>query len=127
VYLWEEVSARDSVLNVIQHFIQIVPDKNEQGRKTGTARLFFPRYHQLDSVRRLVTHAREHGTGQRYLIQHSAGSGKSNSIAWLAYQLSVLHDAQDHRVFDSILVITDRRVLDRLLPDTLDGVQRTLG
>ena len=99
-------------------------------RKDGRpahSHVIFPRYHQLDSVRRLVTHAREHGPGQRYLIQHSAGSGKSNSIAWLAHQLSVLHDAHDQRVFDSIIVITDRRVLDRQLQRTVRQFQQTLG
>src|SRR6266446_5126661 len=126
-YLWERVWARDSILNLIQHFIHVVEDEDEKGRTTGTHHVIFPRYHQLDSVRRLVTHAREHGTGQRYLIQHSAGSGKSNSIAWLAHQLSVLHDAHDQRVFDSIIVITDRRVLDRQLQRTVRQFQQTLG
>jgi type I restriction enzyme R subunit len=126
-YLWEEVWARDSVLNLIQHFIHVVDDEDDKGRKTGTHHLIFPRYHQLDSVRRLVTHARAHGPGQRYLIQHSAGSGKSNSIAWLAHQLSVLHNADDQRVFDSIIVITDRRVLDRQLQRTVRQFQQTLG
>ena len=126
-YLWEEVWARDSVLNLIQHFMHVVDDEDDKGRKTGTHHLIFPRYHQLDSVRRLVTHARAHGPGQRYLIQHSAGSGKSNSIAWLAHQLSVLHNANDQRVFDSIIVITDRRVLDRQLQRTVRQFQQTLG
>src|SRR6266536_2987355 len=126
-YLWEEVWARDSVLNLIQHFIHVVEDEDEKGRKSGTRHVIFPRYHQLDSVRRLVTHAREHGPGQRYLIQHSAGSGKSNSISWLAHQLSVLHDAQDKRVFDSIIVITDRRILDKQLQQTVLQFEQTLG
>jgi type I restriction enzyme R subunit len=78
-------------------------------------------------VRRLVAHARERGTGHRYLIQHSAGSGKSNSIAWLSHQLSVLHDADDQRVFDSIIVITDRRVLDRQLQRTVRQFEQILG
>ncbi len=78
-------------------------------------------------MRRLIRHAREKGTGQRYLIQHSAGSGKSNSIAWLAHQLSVLHNAKDERVFDSIVVITDRRVLDRQLQNTVRSFEQTLG
>jgi type I restriction enzyme R subunit len=82
-YLWEDIWARDSVLNLIQQFIHVVEDENGNGGKNGSRRLIFPRYHQLDSVRRLVAHARENGTGHRYLIQHSAGSGKSNSRAWL--------------------------------------------
>ncbi len=126
-YLWQEVWARDSVLNLVQHFIHEVEEEDEQGRKTGRRRLIFPRYHQLDAVRRLVAHAREHGPGQNYLIQHSAGSGKSNSIAWLAHQLSILHDASDRRIFDSIIVITDRRVLDRQLQRTVRQFEQTRG
>ena len=114
-YLWEETWARDSVLDLIRQFIHEVEEEDDNGRKTGKRFLIFPRYHQLDAVRRLVADARANGAGQRYLIQHSAGSGKSNTIAWLAHQLSTLHDAADRRVFDSIVVITDRRVLDRQL------------
>jgi type I restriction enzyme, R subunit len=126
-YLWERIWARDSVLDLVQRFIQVVEDENELGQRTGQHRLIFPRYHQLDAVRRLVADAQRTGAGQRYLIQHSAGSGKSNSIAWLAHQLSVLHDAQDRRVFDSIIVITDRRVLDRQLQSTVRQFEQTLG
>ena len=89
--------------------------------------LIFPRYHQLDCVRRLLDDARAKGAGQRYLIQHSAGSGKSNSIAWLAHQLTSLHDAHDQAMFDSIIVITDRRVLDRQLQRTVRQFEQTLG
>ena len=103
-YLWEEVWARDSVLNLIQHFIHAVEEEDDRGRGTGKRTLIFPRYHQLDTVRRLIQYARSRPSGQRYLIQHSAGSGKSMSIAWLAHQLSSLHDADDRRVFDSIIV-----------------------
>jgi type I restriction enzyme R subunit len=126
-YLWEEIWARDSVLNLIQYFIQVVEEEDEDGRKTGEFRLIFPRFHQLESVRRLITEARTRGAGQRYLIQHSAGSGKSNSIAWLAHQLSVLHDPQDRRVFDSIVVVTDRLVLDRQLQATVRQFEQVLG
>jgi type I restriction enzyme, R subunit len=126
-YLWEEVWSPDSVLNLIQHFIHTIEMEDDKGHKTGEKRLLFPRYHQLDCVRRLIADAREHGAGPRYLIQHSAGSGKSNSIAWLAHQLSVLHDAEDRRVFDSIIVITDRRVLDRQLQSTVRQFEQTLG
>jgi len=126
-YLWERIWARDSTVNLIQYFIQEIEEEDEKGRKTGERHLIFPRYHQLDAVRRLVTDARNHGPGQRYLIQHSAGSGKSNSIAWLAHQLSVLHDAKDRRVFDSIVVITDRRVLDRQLQRTVRQFEQTAG
>jgi type I restriction enzyme R subunit len=126
-YLWEQVWARDSVLNLIQHFIQDVEVEDEKGRRTGQRMMLFPRYHQLDSVRRLVADAKGRGTGSKYLIQHSAGSGKSNSIAWLAHQLSTLHDASDRRVFDSVVVITDRRVLDRQLQRTVLQFEQVLG
>jgi len=126
-YLWERIWARDSVLNLVQQFIHVVEVEDEDGRKTGQRELIFPRFHQLDSVRRLVAHAREHGPGQRCLIQHSAGSGKSNSIAWLAHQLSVLHDDEDRRIFDSIIIITDRKVLDRQLQRTVKQFEKTLG
>ena len=89
--------------------------------------LIFPRYHQLDTVRRLVADSLERGVGGSYLVQHSAGSGKSNTIAWLGHQLSVLHDLHDLRVFDSIIVITDRRVLDRQLQRTVRQFEQTLG
>ncbi|HEX9572108.1 MAG TPA: type I restriction endonuclease, partial [Burkholderiales bacterium] len=126
-YLWEEIWARDSVLDLIRQFIHEVEEEDERGRKTGQRFLIFPRYQQLDAVRKLVAHARTHGTGERYLIQHSAGSGKSFTIAWLAHQLSTLHDAQDLRVFDSIVVVTDRRVLDRQLQRTVRQFEQTLG
>ncbi|MCC6488065.1 MAG: type I restriction endonuclease subunit R, partial [Candidatus Hydrogenedentes bacterium] len=126
-YLWEAIWSKDSVLDLARQFIHEVEEEDEKGRKTGKKSIIFPRYHQLDSVRRMVAHAREHGAGQRYLIQHSAGSGKSNSIAWLAHQLSTLHDAKDARVFDSIVVVTDRRVLDRQLQQTIRQFEQTLG
>ncbi len=126
-YLWEQIWARDSVLDLIRQFIHEVEEESEKGRKTGRRFLIFPRYQQLDSVRRLVGHARSHETGQRYLIQHSAGSGKSFTIAWLAHQLSTLHDVEDRRVFDSIVVVTDRRVLDRQLQHTIRQFEQTLG
>ena len=126
-YLWEEVWARDSLLDLIRQFVHEVEVEDDRGRKTGDRFLIFPRYQQLDCVRRLVQHAREYGTGERYLIQHSAGSGKSFTIAWLAHQLSVLHDHQDRRVFDSVIVVTDRRVLDRQLQRTIRQFEQTLG
>jgi len=126
-YLWEETWARDSVLDLVRQFIHEVEEEDEKGRKTGKRFLIFPRYQQLDAVRKLVAHAREAGAGQRYLIQHSAGSGKSFTIAWLAHQLATLHDAADRRVFDSIVVITDRRVLDRQLQTTMRQFEQTLG
>jgi len=126
-YLWERLWTRDSVLNLVQQFVHEVEEEDDRGRKTGKKSLIFPRYHQLDSVRRLVAHARQHGAGEHYLIQHSAGSGKSNSIAWLAHQLSILHDGHDQRVFDSIVIVTDRRVLDRQLQRTVRQFEQTSG
>jgi type I restriction enzyme R subunit len=126
-YLWEETWARDSVLDLVRQFIHEVEEEDDKGRKTGKRFLIFPCYQQLDCVRKLVAHARAFGAGQRYLIQHSAGSGKSFTIGWLAHQLATLHDANDRRVFDSIVVITDRRVLDRQLQTTMRQFEQTLG
>ena len=126
-HLWEEAWARDSVLDLVRQFIHEVQEEDDQGRRNGKRFLIFPRYQQLDCVRRLVADARAQGTGQRYLIQHSAGSGKTFTIAWLAHQLSTLHDASDRRVFDSIVVITDRRVLDRQLQSAMRQFEQTLG
>lgn len=126
-YLWEQTWSRDSVLDLIQNFVHVVEEEDDKGKKIGKRSLLFPRYHQLDAVRRLVVDAREKGTGQNYLIQHSAGSGKSNSIAWLAHQLSSLHGDDEKRVFDSIIVITDRRILNRQLQRTVLSFEQTPG
>lgn len=123
-YLWEEVWARDSLLDILGRFMhlqveekRVLTDKGIQ--KVSKETLIFPRYHQLHTVRRLTQHSKEHGPGRNYLVQHSAGSGKSNSIAWLAHRLSSLHDGRDNKVFDSVVVITDRRVLDQQLQNTI--------
>lgn len=126
-YLWEHVWQRDSLLDILNHFVQQVDVEDRKGRKTGDKDLIFPRYHQLDVVRRLVDDARVQGAGHSYLLQHSAGSGKSNSIAWLSHRLASLHDAADRRVFDSIVVITDRRVLDRQLQRTVRSFEQVKG
>ena len=115
------------MLDLVRQFIHEVHEEDDRGKKNGRRFLIFPRYQQLDCVRRLVANARAQGTGQRYLIQHSAGSGKTYTIAWLAHQLSTLHDAGDRRVFDSIVVITDRRVLDRQLQAAVRQFEQTLG
>ena len=98
-YLWEQIWQKDSLLDLIQNFITLVEEEDDKGKKTGVKSLIFPRYHQFDVVRRLLADAKAEGTGKSYLIQHSAGSGKSNSIAWLAHGLSSLHDSQDRRWF----------------------------
>ena len=123
-YLWDEVLAADSLLDILQRFMHLEASERQIETPTGvrTVRkeaMIFPRYHQLDAVRRLVSHAAAHGAGRNYLIQHSAGSGKSNTIAWLAHRLATLHDADDAKVFHSVIVITDRRVLDQQLQETV--------
>jgi len=118
-YLWEQVWARDSVLNLIRHFIATIDQLDDDAKPTGDKVLIFPRYHQMRSVRRLVSDARENGAGERYLIQHSAGSGKSISIAVLAHQLAFLSNADDQSVFDTVIVVTDRRVLDKQIAQVI--------
>jgi len=121
-YLWEYVWAKDSWLDIIGRFLHIQTEEIEDKatkKKYKKESLIFPRYHQLDVVRKLSLDAKQSGAGKNYLIEHSAGSGKSNSIAWLTYRLSSLHNAEDRRVFDSVIVITDRRVLDQQLQDTI--------
>jgi type I restriction enzyme R subunit len=116
-YLWKRVLTRDSLTNILENYAQIVVEKDQKsGRKKKTQ--IWPRYHQLNVVRRLLADVGENGAGQRYLIQHSAGSGKSNSIAWLAHQLIGLQK-DDQQLFDSIIVVTDRRLLDKQIRDTI--------
>ena len=126
-YLWEDTWSRDSVLDLVRQFVHEVEEEDDRGHKTGKRFIIFPRYQQLDCVRRLISAARASGAGRRYLIQHSAGSGKSFTIGWLAHQLSTLHDPQERRVFDSIIVVTDRRVLDRQLQTVMRQFEQTLG
>ena len=120
-YLWEEVLQRDSLLDLLARFIhlQTAEKRDDRGRKAKVEAMIFPRYHQLDAVRMLVDAARRDGAGRNYLIEHSAGSGKSNTIGWLTHRLASLHDAADERVFDSVIVVTDRVVLDQQLQDTI--------
>lgn len=124
-YLWQEVLTKESLANIIQHFMRLDgSSKDPLGKRT----LFFPRYHQMEVVRRLVDHAAHHGVGHTYLIQHSAGSGKSNSITWAAYQLIEAYPASDEAargraldtpLFDSVIVVTDRRLLDKQIRDNI--------
>ena len=120
-YLWEEVLERDSLLDLLARFIhlQIDTKRDDRGRKVKTETMIFPRYHQLEAVRTLVDAARNEGVGNNYLVEHSAGSGKSNTIGWLTHRLASLHDADDERVFDTVVVVTDRVVLDQQLQDTI--------
>jgi type I restriction enzyme R subunit len=126
-YLWEGIWSRDSVLNLVQHFIHAIDELDDDGTPTGDTVLVFPRYHQLRAVRRLVQAARRDGPGERYLVQHSAGSGKSISIATLAHQLAFLHDAEGRSVFDTVIVVTDRRVLDKQIAQVILQFERTRG
>lgn len=120
-YLWEEVLQRDSLLDLLAHFIhlQVEEKLTDEGRKIKKESMIFPRYHQLQAVRQLVNAAVKDGVGNNYLVEHSAGSGKSNTIGWLAHRLASLHNSNNQRVFDSVIVITDRLVLDRQLQDTI--------
>lgn len=121
-YLWDKILQKDSLLDIIQRFVHL--KVSDDGKKET---LIFPRYHQLDAVRKIVSDVKKNGTGINYLIQHSAGSGKSNSIAWLAHHLSSLHDDSDKIIFNSIIVITDRIVLDRQLQDTIYQFEQVEG
>ena len=131
-YLWDEVLQADSLLEILQRFMhlevkekQVKTDKGVRTVRKET--MIFPRYHQLDAVRKLVAHAKARGAGRNYLIQHSAGSGKSNSIAWLAHRLASLHDEHDEKVFHSVIVVTDRRVLDQQLQATIYQFEHKTG
>ena len=127
-YLWENVLQKDSLLDIIQKFISFEVKTEKKENKTGTKkRLIFPRYHQLDVVRKLIADVRENGSGTNYLIQHSAGSGKSNSIAWTAYRLASLHNDENEPIFTSVVIVTDRRNLDAQLQETVMGFDHTLG
>lgn len=132
-YFWENVLQKDNLMDILQKFIsyektekkEVMPDGSTNIKKTE--KIIFPRYHQLDVVRELVRHVRENGPGHNYLIQHSAGSGKSNSIAWTAYRMASLHDSNNEAVYDSVIVVTDRRVLDQQLQATISSFDHTLG
>lgn len=121
-YLWEEVWERESWLNILHRYLIGKRDDKKQLKS-----VIFPRYHQLDATRKLVTDVLLNGAGQRYLIQHSAGSGKTNSIAWTAHFLADLHDAENRKMFDSVLVISDRNVLDAQLQEAIFDFERTTG
>lgn len=132
-YFWEEVLERESFLDILGHFVFIekkeekVDDGKGGSRMASKEAMIFPRYHQLDATRKLIAAARAEGPGQNYLIQHSAGSGKTNSISWLSHRLASLHDSDDHKVFDCVIVITDRQVLDRQLQDAIYQIEHAQG
>lgn len=131
-YLWEEVLQRDSMLDLIHRFISFVKEKEEVVKngvtKTVTKeKMIFPRYHQYDVVKKIMADVKANGVGNNYLIQHSAGSGKSNSIAWIAYRLASVHDADNKGLFDSVIVVTNRVVLDGQLQDTINSFEHQVG
>jgi len=127
-YLWEYIFTKDSWLEIIQRFIHLQTEEIVVDGKTyKKEKLIFPRFHQLDAVRKISADVFEVGAGKNYLVQHSAGSGKSNSIAWLAYRLSSLHNATNERIFDSVIVVTDRKVLDQQLQNTIYQFEHKTG
>ncbi len=132
-YFWEEILAKDTFLDIFGKYIFIEEkeekyfDRNKQPRTRKSKKIIFPRFHQLNAVAKLVAKAREEGVGQNYLVQHSAGSGKTKSISWLSHRLSSLHDEEDNKIFDCVLVITDRQVLDRQLQNAIYQIEHAQG
>ncbi|MGI2902226.1 type I restriction endonuclease subunit R [Tolypothrix sp. VBCCA 56010] len=125
-YLWKEILTKPSLSNIIENYAQLVEEKTDVKQKKR--KLIFPRYHQLDLVRKLLADAKNNGVGKRYLVQHSAGSGKSNSISWLSHQLVELTDTSDTKpVFDSIIVVTDRKILDKQIRDNIKQFAQVKG
>jgi type I restriction enzyme R subunit len=127
-YLWERVWAKDAWLDILHRFIHVErPDRGSVSARRAAEKVIFPRYHQWDAVKKLEADAVANGAGHSYLIQHSAGSGKSNTIAWAAHRLSTLHTAEDRKIFDKVVVITDRVILDRQLQDTIYQFEHARG
>ena len=129
-YMWEDILKKDTIIDIISKFMFIKADEKVDeltGKKKVTENMIFPRYHQLDVLRKLLSDVKENGTTQNYLIQHSAGSGKTNSIAWLSHRLSSLHDDENKVIFDNIIIITDRVVVDRQLQKAVMGIEHKAG
>ena len=127
-YLWERVWTRDAWMDIIERFIHVKrPTEGPPAQRRAKERVIFPRFHQWDAVLKLEAHAKAHGAGNNYLVEHSAGSGKSNTIAWTAHRLSSLHDTGDRKVFDKVVVITDRVVLDQQLQETVYQFEHVRG
>jgi len=127
-YLWEDIWTKDSLLEILGKYMHLESEEIKIGnKKKAKETMFFPRYHQRDVVRKLVSDVKEKEAGENYLIQHSAGSGKSKSIAWLAYQLFSLHNKNNQRIFNAVIVITDRRVLDTQLQNTIYQIDHKQG
>lgn len=129
-YMWDDILQKDTVLEIIRKFMFIEVKKKEDpktGKEKVSETVIFPRYHQLDVIRKLLADVLKNGTSQNYLLQHSAGSGKTNEIAWLSYRLASLHDSFDKNVFDNIIICTDRVVVDRQLQDAVMGLEHKVG
>lgn len=129
-YMWEDILKKDTVLDLISKFIFIETKESKDeltGKTKKSENIIFPRYHQLDVIRKLLMDVRENGSTQNYLIQHSAGSGKTNSIAWLAHRLTSLHDADNKIIFDNVVIVTDRVVVDRQLQKAIMGMEHKAG
>ncbi len=131
-YLWREVLRKDSLMELIGRFLHLSREERKIRTDSGfryitSESMIFPRFHQLDAVRKLIAHTKTYGAGKNYLIQHSAGSGKSNTIAWLAHHLASLHNAEDEKIFNSVIIVTDRVVLDRQLQETVAQFEQTDG
>lgn len=129
-YMWEDILTKDTILDLLAKFIYVERKENVDeatGKKKRSETLIFPRYHQLDLIRKLLASVYEHGSELNYLIEHSAGSGKTNSIAWLTYRLASLHDANNRIIFDNIIIVTDRVVVDRQLQKAILGMDHKAG
>lgn len=129
-YMWEDILKKDTVLDLLAKFIFIESKEKEDeltGKTKKSENIIFPRYHQLDVIRKVLSDVQENLTAQNYLIQHSAGSGKTNSIAWLAHRLTSLHDASNKIIFDNVVIITDRVVVDRQLQKAVMGLEHKAG
>ncbi|MPZ04151.1 type I restriction endonuclease subunit R, partial [Micrococcus luteus] len=128
-YLWERILQRDTWLEILQKFVFLRKEtvEDEHGRSRRKSTLIFPRFHQWEAVTTLLAAVREEGAGKSYLIEHSAGSGKTNTIAWTAHRLLSTYGADEQRVFDSVIVVTDRTVLDDQLQEAVRQIERTSG
>lgn len=128
-YIWEQVLAKDLLLEILQNFtyVEQKEETNANGEIRKKERIIFPRYHQLDAVRTVLQATRQEGCGHRYLIQHSAGSGKTNTITWLTHRLASLHDASDQVIFNGVIVVTDRKVLDQQLQTAIYQIEHKVG
>ena len=126
-YLYYDIWSPDGLLEIISHYLQIEEKKDKKTGKILTKVLIFPRFHQLTAVRSIVENAKNVGTGKNYLVQHSAGSGKTFTISWLAHHLSQIHDTLDKKIFGSVIVVSDRKVIDRQLREAVKQFERTAG